>query len=87
MGLNYKQNKLCAIKLEHSRTKTPQLIHEAEIIKACQGGVGFPDLYYKGNWDNKYNVVAMELLGPSLEDLFNICQRKMTLKTIIMFSD
>jgi casein kinase 1 len=47
---------------------------------------GFPELIWFGE-EHGYRVIIMECLGPSLEDMFNFCGKKFSLKTVIMIAD
>ena len=59
---------------------------ESKLYKLMHGGVGIPQVRWCG-YEGEYNVMVMELLGPSLEDLFNFCSRKFTLKTVLLLAD
>lgn len=49
----------------------------------CPVTVGIPQSYYCGRAGD-YTIMVMELLGPCLEDLFAVCHRKFTPKTVCM---
>lgn len=47
---------------------------------------GIPGIKWSG-MDGDDNVLVLDLLGPSLEDLFVYCGRKFSLKTALMLAD
>ncbi|XP_013676638.1 casein kinase 1-like protein 2 [Brassica napus] len=86
LGTDIQTNEEVAIKLENVKTKHPQLLYESKLYKVLQGGTGVPNIKWYGV-EGEYNVLVIDLLGPSLEDLFNFCSRKLSLKTVLMLAD
>eukprot|EP01038_Epipyxis_sp_PR26KG_P009126 gene9126-12310_t len=85
-GTNVHTGEEVAIKLEPLKSKHPQLLYESKIYRVLQGGYGIPAVKWFGS-EGDYNVLVIDLLGPSLEDLFNYCGKKFSLKTVLMLAD
>jgi serine/threonine protein kinase len=72
--------------MEPVRTQHPQLLYEAKVLRHLRGGTGIPEIHWFGT-EGDQNIMVMDLLGPSLEDLFNYCSRKLSLKTVLMVGE
>ncbi|KAM3414186.1 hypothetical protein BST61_g10845 [Cercospora zeina] len=86
LGRDFDTGEEVALKLEHKSLAPSILEGEAERYQEFQGLAGFPELYWYG-WHDDYRVMVFEILGPSLEDLFEYCDRRFSLKTVLMLAD
>ncbi|CAD5208858.1 unnamed protein product [Bursaphelenchus xylophilus] len=86
LGINIQNGEEVAVKLESVKARHPQLLYESKVYKILSGGVGVPHIRFYGV-ERDYHCLVMDLLGPSLEDLFNFCSRRFTMKTVLMLAD
>jgi len=85
-AVNSQTGKELAVKLERTDSRHPMLLYEAKLLKHLEGAPGIANVYYT-DVEGDYNVMVMDLLGPSLEELFNGFKRKFSLKTLLMLAD
>ncbi|ONH70118.1 Casein kinase I 1 [Cyberlindnera fabianii] len=76
-GVNLLNSQQVAIKFE----PRPQLRDEYRAYRILSGSFGIPRAYYFGQ-EGLHNILVIDLLGPSLEDLFDWCGRKFSVKTV-----
>lgn len=88
---NLKTKKFVAIKFEEISAKHQQLYAECKVYlwlhaESSALGQAIPQVHFYGIEGTK-NIMVMDLLGKSLEDLFADAGRKFSLKTILNLAD
>lgn len=88
-----KSNKTYAAKVEPKKCRFPQLRFEYNVYQAIKNGNGIPRIHAFGNVVlstrkckalKEHRMMVVDKLGPSLEMLFWLCNRKFSLKTVAM---
>ena len=79
--------KRIAIKWERtfSRIIRPYLKHEADVYRLLEGHPCIPKVYAYGH-EGHWNIMVFDYLGTSLETLFEKCDGKFSLKTMLMLA-
>mmetsp|Transcript_26838 Transcript_26838/g.42919 ORF Transcript_26838/g.42919 Transcript_26838/m.42919 type:complete len:381 (+) Transcript_26838:40-1182(+) len=74
-----------AIKFEWQKAeKTNKLLNEAKYYQDLKNDVGFPRIRWCGS-KGEYNMMVLDLLGPSLDDLFKK-RKRFSVKTVLMLA-
>ncbi|ORZ08606.1 kinase-like domain-containing protein [Absidia repens] len=84
-GINLLNNHQVAIKFEPRKSDAPQLRDEYRTYKILAGLPGIPSAHYFGQ-EGLHNILVLDMLGPSLEDLFDMCSRRFSVKTVAMLA-
>ncbi|KAJ3229395.1 hypothetical protein HDU81_005399 [Chytriomyces hyalinus] len=82
-GVDMLNGQPVAIKFEPRKADAPQLRDEFKAFKVLANSVGIPNAYYFGQ-EGLHNVMCLDLLGPSLEDMFELCKRRFSIKTVCL---
>ncbi|KAE8444245.1 hypothetical protein EG329_000745 [Mollisiaceae sp. DMI_Dod_QoI] len=75
-----------AVKLEPLNDRHPRLENEAHVYKSLAGSVAVPSVLWIGAM-GEYTAMVFDRLGLTLEELFNLCDRKFSLKTVLLIAD
>ena len=74
-----------AVKVESTQCEHPRLMYETKVLQELKGCKFIVKLLGHGRMKSVgANFMITEFLGPTLEDIFDICGRKFSLKTTCM---
>jgi casein kinase 1 len=86
IATNIQNNEQVAVKMEKVSTNHPQLLYEARLYRVFLGDPGIPQIFWFGV-EGTHNVMVMELLGQSLEELLQSNKGRLSLKTVLLLAD
>ena len=78
-GINLKNNEDVCFKIE-KKSQISFLKIESHALENLKGGKGIPDFYLFGYSDN-FNILIMELLEKTVENIFEKNNKKFSIKT------
>lgn len=83
-GISKNDNELVAIKIENN-SSISRLELEMKLYNELSRDKGVPNIKWFGKISQN-PILIMDYLGPNLDDLFDFCKRKFTLKTVLMIA-
>ncbi|GET92608.1 casein kinase I, putative [Leishmania tarentolae] len=89
LGVDTQSGDAVAIKVERTKTAHPQLLSESRHYTLLSQGrcAAYMPAIFGYSSEPEFNVMAMELMGLSLEDLYEKCGSRFSLKTTLMLAD
>ena len=82
-GKNSKDTEKYAIKIQNSQNLSDNIIKDNTFLQKLKTYEGFPKVYYYGSY-KKNKVLAMDLLGPSMDKVFKYCDKKFSIQTVAL---
>ena len=79
-GINMENNEEVCFKIEKKSNQKSFLKIESHVLETLKGGKGIPDFYLYGYSEN-FNILIIELLDKTIEDLFEKNNKKFSLRT------
>jgi casein kinase I family protein HRR25 len=87
-GRDLETSESVAFKMEPMDAKHPRLRYEAKLYQSFSESFGVPSFRWFGKEKHlNMNVLIVDLLGPSLQDLLDSCGGKFSLKTVLLLAD
>ncbi|XP_037932251.1 casein kinase I-like [Teleopsis dalmanni] len=87
LGKNIQSQETVAIKIEKQNPKArTYLENEYNVYQTVSGIEGFPKIFHYCEDSKRGKVLIMEVLGPSLEEMYRFCKKRLTIDATLSFA-